>query len=172
MIEPHQPHWEATVRSSESSFPQKQVDHKYSIPDTPTYSPNPMAIAPIDRTYSPTKHTSAKKTARRKQERLLWLHHSAGCKKDDCHCANGRRLWAHMEKCSDDNCQMKHCFSSRCLLSHFARCENAQCPVCPSVRKAIKKKEAMQTDNNKKETIQPDTRQRGKFSFSRPRRDP
>lgn len=103
-------------------------------------------------------------TARRKQERLLWLHHSAGCTKKECHCAAGKRLWEHMELCNDDKCSVKHCHSSRLILAHFSRCKNEKCPICPPVRRAISKKEAQSVEHRPRPTT---SKSRGLFSFSR-----
>jgi hypothetical protein len=77
---------------------------------------------------------------RHKQQRLLLLHHSAKCQKEDgrctvtTHCAEMKRLWKHMDGCKDNNCRVSHCFSSRAILSHYRKCNDPVCPACGPVR--------------------------------------
>lgn len=80
-----------------------------------------------------------------KQQRLLLLHHSAKCPRDDggCtvtpHCSDMKRLWRHMENCKDNSCRVPHCFSSRAILGHYRKCKDSQCPACGPVRETVKK---------------------------------
>jgi len=86
---------------------------------------------------------------RHKQQRLLLLHHSAKCQREDGQCTvtplcgEMKQLWRHMEGCRDNNCVVPHCFSSRAILSHYRRCRDASCPACGPVR------ETVQTSNNR-----------------------
>lgn len=82
---------------------------------------------------------------RHKQQRLLLLHHSSKCPHEDgrCtvtpHCADMKRLWKHMARCTDNNCRVSHCFSSRSILSHYRKCKDARCPACGPVRETVRK---------------------------------
>lgn len=77
------------------------------------------------------------------QQRLLLLQHAASCRKEDgcCtatkHCAQVKRLWNHMERCSNDKCTQQHCYSSRILLTHYKRCQDARCRSCGPVRQVV-----------------------------------
>jgi TAZ zinc finger len=82
---------------------------------------------------------------RHQQQRLLLLHHAAKCPYKDgtCpitqHCGDMKRLWRHMEGCTDIHCTVAHCWSSRGILSHYRTCKDQDCLPCGSVRKIIKK---------------------------------
>jgi E1A/CREB-binding protein len=81
-----------------------------------------------------------RKKIRHKQERLLLLHHSETCPYEEgtCrvtrHCVTIKRLWPHMEGCTDKYCTVKHCYSSRYILSHFRKCKDKDCPACGPAR--------------------------------------
>ena len=85
---------------------------------------------------------------RHKQQRLLLLHHSSKCLHEDgrcavtAHCADMKRLWKHMARCTDNNCRVSHCFSSRSILSHYRKCKDHRCPACGPVRETVKKSQA------------------------------
>ena len=80
---------------------------------------------------------------RQQQQRLLLLRHASKCPypEGQCqatsHCAHMKRLWQHIAKCQDQQCQTAHCVSSRYVLSHYHRCQEKDCKVCSPVRKAI-----------------------------------
>lgn len=80
-----------------------------------------------------------------KQQRLLLLHHASKCPHEDgrCpvtnHCADMKRLWKHMARCTDTNCQVSHCFSSRSILSHYRKCTDSNCKACGPVREMVRR---------------------------------
>jgi len=82
---------------------------------------------------------------RQKQQRLLLLHHTATCQYVDgrcpvsSHCADFKKLWEHMESCTDTKCQVSHCYSSRAILTHYAACKDQDCTVCGPVRDSVLK---------------------------------
>lgn len=86
---------------------------------------------------------------RQQQQRLLLLRHASKCKFGTdanpaiCtatkHCAQMKKLWAHITKCKNTSCQTPHCVSSRYVLSHYNRCKEQKCAVCKPVRDAILK---------------------------------
>jgi len=83
-----------------------------------------------------------KERLRHKQERLLLLHHSSKCTKQDgtCttpYCLDMKQLWTHMAKCENASCQIAHCYSSRTILSHYRKCKDHKCPVCTPVKSHI-----------------------------------
>ena len=55
------------------------------------------------------------------------------------HCVGMKKLWKHIAKCKDDQCQMSHCVSSRYVLSHYHCCRERGCAVCQPVREAIQR---------------------------------
>lgn len=91
---------------------------------------------------------------RHKQQRLLLLHHSAKCPREEgrCtttpHCADMKRLWRHMEGCKDNNCRVPHCFSSRAILSHYRKCKDLHCPACGPVRETVRKTHVKQSSSS------------------------
>ena len=80
-----------------------------------------------------------------KQQRLLLLHHSSKChsKDGECkvtpYCAEMKKLWKHMARCTDNDCRVPHCFSSRSILSHYRKCKDPRCPACGPVRETVRK---------------------------------
>jgi len=82
---------------------------------------------------------------RHKQQRLLLLHHSSKCPYEDgkCkvtpYCADMKKLWKHMARCTDNECRVPHCFSSRSILSHYRKCKDPRCPACGPVRETVRK---------------------------------
>ena len=83
---------------------------------------------------------------RHKQQRLLLLHHSSKCPVVEpgrcsvtAHCADMKRLWRHMARCTDNDCRVSHCFSSRSILSHYRKCQDRKCAACGPVREIVRK---------------------------------
>jgi len=82
---------------------------------------------------------------RHKQQRLLLLHHASKCTHPEgrCpitnHCADMKRLWKHMARCTDTNCRVSHCFSSRSILSHYRKCKDPSCRACGPVRETVRR---------------------------------
>merc|ERR1711871_688970 len=105
------------------------------------------------RKYTEAQRAMVKKqkedVLRQQQQRLLLLRHASKCKfgteanPKPCtatkHCAQMKRLWAHITQCKNTSCQTRHCVSSRYVLSHYNRCKEAKCAVCKPVRDAILK---------------------------------
>jgi E1A/CREB-binding protein len=86
-----------------------------------------------------------------KQQRwLLFLRHCAKCDAipGECqykqNCAVAKKLWQHLVKCKDPNCEYPRCAPSRTLLKHHQECKSADCPVCAPVKQYVQKqREAM-----------------------------
>jgi len=78
---------------------------------------------------------------KKQQERILLLRHAANCPIDhDDHCpvtpvcGEMKKLWQHINKCSDTECQVSQCISSRYILSHYLSCIIDTCEICSPVR--------------------------------------
>ena len=74
---------------------------------------------------------------------LLFLRHAHKCTEPEgkCsageHCVVARKLWQHIWKCTDPQCQYPRCVASRELLKHHQKCVDPRCPVCGPVRNHI-----------------------------------
>ena len=84
---------------------------------------------------------------------LLLLRHSSKCKTEDgeCtvtpYCGEIKRLWKHIARCTDTECQVPHCLSSRHILSHYRRCK-CPCSKCDPVKEAIRQENGGVIINN------------------------
>jgi len=84
---------------------------------------------------------------------LLLLRHSSKCKTEDgeCtvtpYCGEIKRLWKHIARCTDTECQVPHCLSSRHILSHYRRCKGP-CSKCDPVKEAIRQENGGVIINN------------------------
>lgn len=78
-----------------------------------------------------------------KQQRLLLLHHASQCSvpEGQCtvseHCTYIKKLWRHMENCTDYECTYSHCVSSRSILRHYRKCDDSRCIICGPVRDSV-----------------------------------
>jgi len=74
---------------------------------------------------------------------LLFLRHAHKCNAPEgqCsagqHCVVARKLWAHVLKCTNPQCEYPRCVASRELLKHHQKCVDPRCPVCGPVREHI-----------------------------------
>lgn len=124
-------------RKKEKSYPPPQETRSSSPKNK-----NPQPRNPVD---PKIKH---------KQQRLLLLRHASKCtaKPGECrktpHCAEMKKLWAHISNCHDKNCTFAHCLSSRYVLMHYRRCKDANCPACAPVRVTIKASQNGDDDMN------------------------
>jgi len=86
------------------------------------------------------------KVVKQQQQRLLLLRHASKCTAgSSCKtqfCGQMVKLWKHLKKCRDKNCQTAHCLSSRCVLNHYRICKgenrSSQCEVCAPVIQQIR----------------------------------
>ena len=83
-----------------------------------------------------------RRVLKRQQHRLLLLRHASKCPHErDCpitpHCAQMKKLWNHVLRCSDDNCKEK-CKPTRLLLVHYSKCCDVVCRLCTPVRETIR----------------------------------
>ncbi len=82
-----------------------------------------------------------------KQERLVYLHHSARCNDKNCTvtpmCGELQRLWRHLPNCRDPACTVPHCLSSRQVLNHYKDCKyqvgKDYCQICQPLRNIIRR---------------------------------
>jgi E1A/CREB-binding protein len=113
--------------------------------NTSSRQPDAMPSNSVQRMMENNQDTMSreqKDRLRHKQERLLLLHHSSKCTKQDgtCttpYCLEMKQLWTHMAKCENASCQIAHCYSSRTILSHYRKCRDNKCPVCSPVKAHI-----------------------------------
>ena len=77
------------------------------------------------------------------RHRVLLLRHASNCVNDLCPvtplCPEMKRLWRHLNQCSDSACRYTWCSSSKQILLHFKRCRSHECPICPPIRLAIRR---------------------------------
>lgn len=118
-----------------SSYSRKAEKGYPAPPKTESSSPQNPNPQPQPRVDPKIKH---------KQQRLLLLRHASKCtaKPGECkktpHCAEMKKLWAHISNCHDKNCTYPHCLSSRYVLMHYRKCKDVNCPACAPVRVTIR----------------------------------
>lgn len=105
-------------------------------------------IAPRTNSPRPPVQVVGAQVLAAQQQRLLLMHHASKCPHaiGTCpvtpHCARMKRLWEHIGKCRDPQCQTELCISSRMVLSHYHRCKEFRCEICRPVREAIQRDHA------------------------------
>jgi len=118
-----------------------EIAKKTSPLDLPANHPLPgdAALSTTNQEDMPEKEL------RKKQNRLLLLHHTSQCPHayGKCphsrDCAEFKDLWRHLSKCTDtsSSCGRPHCVSSRAVLAHYRSCKEPDCRLCGPLRRKI-----------------------------------
>lgn len=64
------------------------------------------------------------------------------------HCAEGKRLCAHIRTCKNESCRYRKCLTSREVLGHYRSCRDRSCEICGPVRALPVKKKATKQQQN------------------------
>mmetsp|Transcript_16450 Transcript_16450/g.23398 ORF Transcript_16450/g.23398 Transcript_16450/m.23398 type:complete len:1651 (+) Transcript_16450:347-5299(+) len=145
----HGSHTSSSPYGYESSPRVKDFEHRRMHSSGPSRYP---VISGPSNPHSASPHTRKDpkwENIKHKQDRLLLLHHAFKCTyESNCphhpYCSEMKKLWKHMPKCNDPDCQVPHCYSSRSILSHYEKCQDVNCHVCVPVRKSVKEHKAKQ----------------------------
>lgn len=143
----HHPHHPSQQRMY-PPFRQDSPHDKINLNSSQGSNPSSSSINPTSLTDSISHHVSRNDPNERTkliQQRLLLLYHSVKCTAEEgqCkvsnYCADMKRLWKHMARCTDTHCRTPHCFSSRSILSHYRKCTDPRCPTCLPVRESVRR---------------------------------
>ncbi|KRZ05663.1 CREB-binding protein [Trichinella zimbabwensis] len=67
-------------------------------------------------------------------------------------CRHAKRIWKHLEYCSDQSyCNELYCSSSKKLLFHWNNCKNDNCDICAAVKKTNVNQSLTSSSNNSSE---------------------
>jgi hypothetical protein len=73
---------------------------------------------------------------------ILDLYHCSKCDSgENCqinkNCKQLKKIWTHIIKCKNNNCNTRNCIIAKNLLTHYWNCKDPKCVICVDVREKI-----------------------------------